>query len=495
MTNSTQKLLAQILTGTTPAAKPAPKTGGSKTGAAISGVKIPKTVNPKSFFSPPPKIVPPKKKAAPLSDPYSGFLMADPYNPTQIGPQAQSDYDADVARARGLAAMGLPTADQINAQAAQRAQQQQDIAGSLSAHLAGIQQASIAQGNAGTAALGTQNAATAATGNQVSSALGVPNVGVQGDAGARAVLAGQTAAGGNYYGSLQAAALQGGSQNAQRALDQGHADLEANDQTIQRTLASLLSGIDAPAKRVSSMTTANQQVDAANVQTKLSVYTNLVNQQQYAQATGSKEAINAANNALKKWETQQSNATKKALNIQDNTTRTTIAGNNAAAAGQRTAAQIKAANARAAAALAAKGKTGGGTPTAASIAKARNDAVKILQGRNKTGQPVKTPATYQFIYTPPEDPNPYAQKPTPKPVTVSAQAAKNGSWKSLVPHGATITQPPVPKTYTTAQKGRTGWYNLWNQALATYTAAGVPRSQAVAYLKQFVPKGSVPGVR
>jgi hypothetical protein len=424
--------------------------------------------------------------------PYDQFTLSDPFNPSQIQTTAQSAYNSDVANEQRLAAMGYPTAAATSADYAARGAAGNSVYQDLASRIAGIQQATVAQGNAGSAALGAQNAAAQASGGNIPGAPPTPGIPT---AGAQAVLGDQTAAGGNYIGSLEAAALSSGSQANLRALAAGDVASANNANAQQRALASLLSGVPSESSRVSDMLKQNQTVDAANLQTKLNVYQNLVTAKTTADTLGNKNQQAIADRDLKKYIAQLDNTSKVKLGIASANSRVAIAN-----AGNRTRAQIAAdnraaANARAAAALAAKSGKTPGAPTAASIAKARNDAVKILQGRNKTGQPTKVPATYQFIYTPPADPNPYAPKPVARPVTVSARAFQSGSWKNLVPRGATLTQPPAPKTYTTAQTGRTGWYGLWNQALATYTAAGVPRSQAVSYLRQFLPKGSVPGVK
>lgn len=271
-------------------------------------------------------------KAAPTVSPYDQFTLPDPYAPGKISSLATSGYNTDTANAQKLAAMGYPTDAAVGADYAARGAQANGIQQALAAHLAGLQGVDVAQGNAGSAALGAQNASTQATAPHIAGAPtmpGLPTSAVQ------AVLGSQTAAAGNYDSALQAAALSTGATAEQNALNAGTVATQGNQQNIQKTLASLLSGVPSVSARESSMTTANQGVDSANIQTKLSVYQNLVNQQQAANALGSKSAIAAADNALKQWTTQQTNATKVKLGLAGNETKTTVAGINQSGANAR----------------------------------------------------------------------------------------------------------------------------------------------------------------
>lgn len=330
----------------------APKVGaGSSVGPlGIRAARPKKVTNP---FAPAPV------KAAPQTSPYDQFQLPLPYQASQIPQQANTDYASDVANATKLASMGYLTPDQENARAASQASNVQGIAQSLRDQLAGIQTATVQQGNAGGAVLGGQNAATAASGNPVAGALGVPNTGVQGASGAQAVLGSQTAAGGNYLGGLEAAALSSGATNAAKATAAGASNIATDQSNIQKTLASLLAGTPTPAAREATMTQANTSAQSANLQTKLSVYQSLVNQASQEAALGEKAQATsdtlAANKYLRTIDdqtkvttTNANNATKLATTSSNNRTKSQIAADNAAASGKRTAAQIAAANKRAA---------------------------------------------------------------------------------------------------------------------------------------------------
>jgi hypothetical protein len=312
--------------------------------ARLGPMRVKAPLVPKTFT---PKIgkTPTVKKAAGVN-PYDQFTLSDPYAPGKIQGLAQQGWAADTANAQKLAAMGYPTAAETAADYAARGTLANAAQQDLVAHIAGIQQAIVAQGNAGSAALGQQNAAAAASGGNIPGAPPTPGLPT---AGAQAVLGAQTAAGGNYYGSLQAASLSSGAQANQRALDAGTVEANTNAQSAQRTLASLLSGVPSESSRESDMLKQNQTVDASNLQTKLNVYQNLVTAKTTADTLGNKTQQAAADRDLKKYIAQMGNTTKVKLGIAsanakvattnaNNRTKAQIAADNRAAAAKRAAA-------------------------------------------------------------------------------------------------------------------------------------------------------------
>jgi hypothetical protein len=280
--------------------------------------------------------------AAPTHSANDQFTLADPYKPGTLQTSATNAYNADVANAQKLAGMGVPTAQQTTADYAQRGANVNSVYQDLAAHLAGIQTAQVAQGNAGSAALGAQNAA-------IGAAPGVlPTTGTQ------AVLACE------HRGDRQLRRIAPGRRRSprraqnQKLLDAGTLAQQTNDQNVQKTLASLLSGLDPVSKRVDAMQTANGQVDATNIQTKYSEYTGLLNQQSQAAALGEKKLADQYGLEAKKYATDaglqktiSNNQTKLATTNQNNRTKVATTELTQTGAGKRTAAQIAAANKRA----------------------------------------------------------------------------------------------------------------------------------------------------
>lgn len=469
-------------------------TPGKATGKAIGGVKMPKNVNPKALFSPPaaPKQKPPAQHQV---SPYDQFTLQDPYDPTKIGSLAQSGYDADVANATRLAAMGQPSSASIGADYAARGAASNQIYQALAQHLAGIQGATVAQGNAGSAALGAQNAAAAGTMPNIPGAdpAGSPIP----TAGAQAVLGAQTAATGNYGATLQAAALSAGTQANQHALDAGTIAATDNTNNIQKTLASLLSGVPLVSARSSSMLGENQKVDASNLQTKLSVYQNLVNQQQFAATTGNKAAQAAADRALKQWETQQSNAVKTQLGLAADQTRTSIAasgnqtkaqiaaGRNATsrANNQRTTSTSAANSKRAARTRLAAGGAGGTTPSARR--QTLTQAIKIINTTGGTKTTGTSPSGYKATIqasTSSGKPNPLS---SPKDVPVDPSNIK--TYKP--PPGFVVINPPTATSSksTTTVKNKPGSYTKYNRAASFLKSNGWTQAEIKAALRQYHP--------
>ncbi len=474
---------------------------GSKTGAAIGGVKIPKTVNPKAFFSAPKAKAPPPQQQT--HSPYDQFMLSTPYDPATINQTAQSGYDTDTANAAKLAGMGYLTTDQLNAQAANRATNAQGVAASLRDQLAGIQQASVAQSNAGGALLAQQNAAAAAGGPNIAGAP--PSPGVIGTGGAQAVIASQGAAGGNYYGTLQAAAASSGAQNAQKAYDAGNTAITTQNAEKQKTLASLLAGVAPVSKRESDMTDANYKTSAANIQTKLSVYQQLVNQSQFAATTGNKLAMSKADNQLKQYEAQLSSADKRLMNIQDNQTRldTTRSNNQTRAAISDKDRRAKAWQAKQdreakvkAAKLTADGKlaTASGTTVIARTPSQRrqdlNGAIKILNTAG--GTTTTAPTSYTVTI---QDPIPKINgveipgtpQPKPRKLPISAADYKSGAWKSKVPSGAKVQGSVTPVGSKSTIVNKPGGYTKYNRAAAYLKGLGWSQVEIKSALKQYHP--------
>lgn len=302
-----------------------------------------------------PKTFKPKAPAKPKVAANDSFLLPLPYAPGQIDKTAQTGYNADAALAKQNAALGYLTPDQQTARAQQQGSQVQSLYSNLANQIAGIQHVGVDQTNAGTATLGAQNAATSATGNPVASATGTVNPGVTGNQGAQAVLASQGAGQGNFLGALQGSALASGTAGQAHALAAGQSNIQQDQASQQKALASLLSGIATPSSRESSMTTANQSARAANLQTALSQYQSGVAQQQYEESLGQKKQADAqglANQALLAKYTQ---AGETARTNSTNRTREQIAKDNAAA--RATAAKTTAAAKVKAAQTAAANKT------------------------------------------------------------------------------------------------------------------------------------------
>jgi hypothetical protein len=342
----------------------------------IPGSTAPKAPKPpqqmswgRSLFGQQPKPAPQQTHSI-----YDQFTLPDPYKPGTLQQTATTGYNADVANAQKLAAMGTTPDAQIGADYAQRGQNVQNIYQGLAQQLAGIQTAQVAQGNAGAAALGAQTAG-----------LGAP-------AGVQAVLGANTAATGNYGGSLQAAALSAGAQNQKGVLDAGTLAQQSNDQSIQKTLASLLSGVDPVSKRVDTMRGANQQVDASNLQTKLGLFQSDETTKTAAIAAGDKAAYDAAVLKEKRDEAGLSNATRLQLGLDSDrtkiaTTSTTQAGATARAK-TAAAARVKAAGLSAAAKKAAADEA---AATSTSNNKRTNQTRRDTTGATAAGgKPVKS---------------------------------------------------------------------------------------------------------
>lgn len=317
-----------------------------------------------------PKTFKPKAPAKPKVAANDSFLLPLPYAPGQINQTAQSGYNADAALAKQNAALGYLTPDQQTARAAQQGSQVQSLYSNLANQIAGIQHVGVDQTNAGTATLGAQNAATSATGNPVASATGTVNPGVTGNQGAQAVLASQGAGQGNFLGALQGSALASGTAGQAHALAAGQSNIQQDQASQQKTLASLLSGIATPSARESAMITANTGAQAGNLQTELAQYQSGVAQQQFEESLGQKTQADAqglANRTLLA-KINQSNANSRAdagnqtrANIANagNRTREQIAADNRSAAAKREREANATSTANNKRTNAAKGKTGG----------------------------------------------------------------------------------------------------------------------------------------
>lgn len=348
-----------------PALGKGPKVGpGRSVGLALP--KVPNTLGTAGLFSAPPKA----KVAAPLN-PYDAFTIADPYKASAIPGLANSSYASDVANDQKLAGMGYLTQAQRDAQAGNQASNATAIGSALAAQIAGIQQATVAQGNASGAALGAQNTATGSSGSGVAGLAGVAApAGVSAPA-VNAILGTQNAATGNLYGGLQSAALASGAQNAKQAYANEAVNVQ-NDQLNQaKTLASLLAGLASPSTRESTMTAANQTANAANTQSDLAIWTNLQNQELTDKTLNNKAAINRDDLINKTFLAGLSNTEKTNLANAGNTTKVKIANS-----GNRTKAQIAADNAAARAANTATTQSGA-NKRAAAANKTRLTAAQI----------------------------------------------------------------------------------------------------------------------
>lgn len=439
---------------------------GSSTGL---GIRTTGTGAPKALFTGGgPRIKAPPKPQVSLSD---QFMLGDPYDPKQIGNLAQSGYNTDVSNAQKLAQMGQPTTQQITTDYAGRGSAENSVYQDLAQRIAGIQQATVAQGNQGSAALGVQNAAAAASGGHIAGAPAAPALPT---GAAQAVLASQTAAGGNYQGALQAAALSSGAQANQRALDAGTVASTTANNATQHQLASLLAGIDSPAKRAAAMAGENQKVDAANIQTKFSVYKDLVNQQQFAQASGDKRAIAAADVALKQWTTQQSNATKVQLGLAANATKTKVAGINAAA-------KIATAKGKS-----GTGTIGGGTTQSASArASALKQAIKIATSTGGVKTTTQTPGQTTITMEPITSSgaiNVLGQK-----LVVKKNAAEAATYAAPKGYKIVDKSAGAPKSGT-ATINKPGAYTKYNRAASYLKNLGWTQAEIKSALKQYQPK-------
>lgn len=373
-----------------PALGKGPKVGpGRSVGLALP--KVPKTLGTAGLFSAPPK----QKVAAPLN-PYDAFTIADPYKASAIPGLANSSYASDVANDQKLAGMGYLTQAQRDAQAGNQASNATAIGSALAAQIAGIQQATVAQGNASGAALGAQNTATGSSGAGVAGLAGVAApAGVSAPA-VNAILGTQNAATGNLYGGLQSAALASGAQNAKQAYANEAVNVQNDQQDQQKTLASLLSGLPSPSTRESTMTAANQTANAANTQSDLAIWTNLQNQELTDKTLNNKAAINRDDLANKSFLAGLSNTEKTNLAKINNQTKTTIAKNaditktNVAASGNQSRAAIAAKNR-----AAANFRANQGNQTRLTVADIA--AGKKIHGAKTYAVTVKYPATTELV--------------------------------------------------------------------------------------------------
>lgn len=307
-----------------PASVKLPKLATAGSGAARAQTAAGRSAAPNTVSKAAPK--PKVAKAAPFN-PYAGLLVKDPYAAGTIDSTATSGYNADVARANTLAAMGLPTDATLTQQAADRAAGLGQIAQALSAHLAGVQQAGLQQGNQDSAAMGALDTAAAATGGHIPGAPA--SAGVVATPAAQATLAGQTAGTGNELGALEAASIQRGGYVQDQAINQGATDVTTNDENKQKALAGFLSGLPTVTSRESTMQQANQQTEQANATTKLNVWNQLQSQLTQDKLLNNKTAIAVDEDNTKQFIAQNGNETKAEIAKSNNLAKTTIAkGNN-----------------------------------------------------------------------------------------------------------------------------------------------------------------------
>ena len=415
----------------------------------------------------------PKPQTQHSVSPYDQFTLPDPYKAGQISSLAQTGYNTDVANANKLASMGSPTDASITADYAARGVASNQIQQALADHLAGVQNTTVAQGNAGSAALGQQNAAVAASSPHIAGAPVAPPLPTP---AVQAVLASQTGAAGDYQGDLQRAALSSGAQYNQNAINAGTVAQQTNDTNIQRTLAQALAGLVTPSARATSMRTANQSTDAANIQTGLSIFSADETAKTAAIAAGNKQAYDAAALKEKADEARMSNTTKLKLGIASDKTKTAIAtGNNL------TKTEI------------AKAKGANGGQTASGSAEALTQAIKIIQSPGGTKTTV--PSQYTVTVQPPTPTIggkviPGTPTPSSKSVPISAADYASGAWKSKLPKGWTVVTPAVQSKTTTATVNKPGSYTKYNRAVAYLKQTGYSNAEARRALRQWKPKAA-----
>lgn len=405
------------------------------------------------------------------------FTLPYEYKPGTLQQTAQTGYNTDVQNDNKLATMGTTPDASIAADYAQRASNEQGIYQALQQQLAGIQTAQVSQGNAGSAALGAQNAA-----------IGAP-AGILPTTGAQAVLGANTAATGNYGGSLQAAALSAGAQAQKSTLDAGTLAQTTNDQDVQKNLASLLSGLTPVSTRLTAEQTANQGVDAANVQTGLTLYTADEAAKSAAITAGNKKAYDQATLDEKRDYDHASNTTKLAIDKQNNATKvTTTTSNNAT---KLKTAQAAAAAKTAAAKTAAAAKiatTGAANPT-----QKRQQLTAAIRIINTTGGTKTTEPTTYTVKVQPPTPTvngkviPGTATPSSTSVPVSAADYASGAWKAKLPKGYTAISAPVVAKTTTATVNKPGSYTRYNRGASYLKANNWTPAEIKAALKQYHP--------
>lgn len=409
-------------------------------------------------------------------NPFGVFTQADPYAPGKIGALAQSGYDADAALAKTNSQLGYLTPAQIDAQAQNRVTQENALASSLADRLGQIQQASVGQGNAAGAALGSQDSASQQAANRVIGAAGGVAAPTAPPAGLGAVLGSQTSAEGNLYGGLEAAAIQGGGVFGQKALDAAQTQKTTDQADQAKTLAQLLSGIATPSARSATMINANTGVESANKATELSIWTGLENRRATAAVEGDKKAEAAATLAERKYEAGLSSQDRRAIadetattstNNNIRTTNTTAADAALVAKTKKDVATINA-NARAA------GKVHGLTPSQALAAAKAVVAIRT----QKSGTKVTSPSQYSVTL---RDPNPLATQP--KPLLISPADYASGAWKKQVPKGLTVQGTPLPSKTTPSTINAQSEWTKYKEALGTMmNSYGLARTDAVHYL-------------
>lgn len=264
-------------------------------------------------------------------DPYASLLLPET-NPATFTKTATTGYNSDVENARQLSQMGLPTDDQLTGQAATRSAALGAISAALQSHLASIQQAGVAQGNAQGTTLAGLNAGTSQPGMTPDAAA----------APVQATLAGQTAGTGNYLGALEGAAAEGGAYQQSQALTQGGNNVQENQLARSKALAGFLSGLPTISDRVAGLQSDNSKIAAANVSTKLNVWNTLQTQIEQDKLEGDKVSLAHDQLDEKKWEAQQSNKVKAGIAAGNNATSLGVANTNQAGANGRTDAGIRA---------------------------------------------------------------------------------------------------------------------------------------------------------
>lgn len=431
------------------------------------------------------------KTVAKQTNPYDTFNVADPYNAAKIPSLANSSYASDVANAKTDAAMGYLTQAQRDAQAGNQAANVTSISNALAQQIAGIQQATVAQGNASGAALGAQNTATGSSGAGVAGLAGVAApAGVSAPA-VNAVLGTQNAATGNLYGGLQSAALASGAQNAKQAYANEAVNVQNDQLSQQKELASLLAGIASPSAREATYTSANTSVDAANKATDLTIWTGLENRALTAQAEGDKVGEAEAQLAEKKFEAGLSSADKLALG---KLSATTSRANNAATVGQsntnnlRTTGTSRANSLTAAASKIAAAKRASATPAARLALSRALAAVDKGAGTRVPGAVI----TYTVLAQPPTPTIngktvPGTAKPKPITIPITTADFQSGAWKTKLPKGYTALNTPTPgKTGPTGVTSVPSAWTTYNRRLGIIKSQfpGITQGAAVQYLAQ-----------
>lgn len=448
--------------------------------ARLGPMRIPGPVKPRTYQVLP---APQQKKsiaAQAAINPYDVFNAPRPYDPKTLHQTALTGYNEDVANATKLSAMGDLTPAQIDAQTANRAQQQTALGSSLAAALGSIQRVSVGSGNAGAAGLTAADAATSAGAGSIAGApppAALPVPAVQG------VIAAQTAGEGNIYGGNIAAAYSAADQAAKAAYAAGDT-LKATQATQQaQRLAQMLTGTASVSAREATMTDANSKIDVANTGTHLAIWTGIEQRRLQAQALGDKKAEAKAALDERNYEAQLGSTDRRAIAAtQAETSRgnATLAADTSTANNRRTTdtSRQNAIDAQAAKRLKAAGTK---PPTVSQRLAVNKQINKIMGSQGGVKQPGGQITTgYKITLAPGPDSLPNAtDKTIPIDAKTGASLTVGGKYQGQIIKGLA----PTTKTGAASVVDAPSTWTKWKRAhAAVMTSLGYSRTEATQYM-------------